>query len=339
MAVKRRKAKFEATLIYLDEPQLIALKAGKVPVLAVAVPDENPEVAKFLAVTLTQQNWESYLDGNTDLRFLYTYPRSRLLYYFDLMKLKDSEIWLEPAGEVVPEEHLPSPRIFSSEHTEEYKIAARAEEEERLIIDGEWDMSEFGVFYQKYSDIYAFVGSTINWHDPAQSLDVKKRIKSTFSAKPFEGGSSYLHFYRELSSALLREQRPALESIQYNSPGSVKIKGSDDIFTDVENLIQTYLDNRKAIIKVYGELYKYLSRGKYLQLSGHQYSANDPSSAYIKLKSKELSQQLGGVDFQSVEELSNSNALVAAKIILSFCRRIEDAAEFFAQGRMAYKDI
>lgn len=336
MAKQRRKAKYEATLIYMDEPQLIALTAGKAPVLAVAVPDEDQSVARFLAVTLSPTNWESYLEGNTDLRFLFTYPRTRLLYYFDLMKLKNNEVWLEPAGEHVPEEHLPLARLFSSEHTEEYELPARPNDEEKIIIDGEWDMSEFGAFYQKYADIYAFIASTSNWHNPSCADSEKKRIATTFRTKPFEGGSSYVHFYRGLSSGLSRRQRPALESIQYNSPGKVKIKGIDDIFSNVEFLIKNYLENRKEIIKIYGDLHSYLSKGKYLKLSGNSYDVHDPSSRYINHKSNQLSAALGKIDYGSVYELCNRNPLVCAKIILSLCRRIEDAAEYFAQGRMSY---
>ncbi|MEN5278170.1 hypothetical protein ABE527_14615 [Brucella sp. TWI432] len=339
MAIRRRKAKYLDTLIYLDEPQLIALVSEKLPILAIAVPDEDHEVAKFLATTVSQQNWESYLDGNTDLRFLFTYPRMRRLYYFDLHDLNsEGELFMTPASASVPEEHLPSPRLFSSEHTNDFELAARASDEEKLIIDGEWEMPQFGEFYQKYSDMYAFLATLSNWSDPNKPKKMKDRIANTFRSKPFEGGSSYVHFYKELVNGLVREQRPSLESIQYNSPGVVNIHGEGFVFSDISSIVTTYITNRKEVIDAYGKLHKFLSDSKYLKMPGNQFGKDTPGAAFINASAKKLSDELSAIDFDAIHELTNQNALVTAKIILSLCRRVEDAAEYFAQGRMSYSE-
>lgn len=337
MAIRRRKAKYLDTLIYLDEPQLIALVSEKLHILAIAVPDDDQEVAKFLATTVSQQNWESYLDGNTDLRFLFTYPRLRKLYYFNLHKLNDEgEVFMTPASGLVPEEHLPSPRLFSSEHTKDFELAARASDEEKLIIDGEWEMPQFGEFYQKYSDMYAFLASLSNWSDPQKPKQLKDKIANTFRSKPFEGGSSYVHFYKDLVNGLIREQRPSLESIQYNSPGVVNIHGEGFVFSDISSMVTTYIANRKEIIDAYGKLHKYLSINKYLKMPGSQFPKNAPASAFINTSARKLADELSAIDFDAIHELTSKNALVTAKVILSLCRRVEDAAEYFAQGRMSY---
>ncbi|MFE0233627.1 hypothetical protein ACFW0F_06800 [Brucella anthropi] len=339
MAIKRRKAKYIDTLIYLDEPQLIALTSDKVPVLAIAVPDEAVGTARFLATTMTQQNWESYLDGNTDLRFLFTYPRTRKLYYFDLHELdSNQDIMMTPAAIPVPEYHLPLARLFSSEHTKEFKLAKRASDEEKLIIDGEWEMPQFGEFYQKYSDMYAFLASLKNWADPAKPQDLKNKIANTFRSKPFEGGSSYVHFYKDLVRGLVREQRPSLESIQYNSPGVVNIHGEGFVFSDISSMVTGYLNNRKEVIDAYGKLHSFLSKNKYLKMPGAQFLVNSPGSGFIDASARKLSDEIGSIDYDAIFQLSNGNALVSAKIVLSLCRRVEDAAEYFAQGRMSYSD-
>src|SRR5690349_3279650 len=128
MALRRRKAEYVTTLIYVDEPQLILLKSATVYLLAVAVPSESPEEAKFLAVTTTTANFERYRAGNSDLRYLFTYPNSRVLYYFDLMKMDQNSIWMDPAPAIIPEQDLPLPRIFANHHTHPWEPIERAAE-------------------------------------------------------------------------------------------------------------------------------------------------------------------------------------------------------------------
>ncbi|WP_262032562.1 hypothetical protein [Microvirga sp. Mcv34] len=338
MQQRKRKAEYLATLIYLDEPQLLALRAQKAHVVAVAVPSEDPDEALFLAVTVSSRNWESYLDGTTDLRFLFTYPKDRLLYYFDLMAMKDNKVTMTPFSGLVPEEHLPLPRLFSTEHTEEFDIGGRAEDEEHLIIDGEWEMPEFGQFYQRYSDIYAFVASLQNWSDPNRDQKIKNSIVKTYRERAFEGGFSYVHFFHGLNDNMPRDERPGLERIKYASPGIVDITGKAEIFADLENIVRNYLNDRNSISEAYAKLYAYLSRNKYLQMPGNKYDKNDATAGYIFAEAEALSNKLGTIDFSVVKELADQNALVVAKIILALYRRVESAASFFAQGRMSFSE-
>ncbi|KQT48934.1 hypothetical protein ASG43_08865 [Aureimonas sp. Leaf454] len=338
MAKLKRKAIFQATLIYLDEPQLIFLKAKGVNVIAVAVPSDDAGQARFLAVTATPRNFESYMEGNTDLRFLFTFPRQRSLYYFDLMKMVGGEVTMLPHEGPVPEADLPSPRLFSSEHTEEFELPPRAEDEQKLIIDGEWDMPEFGSFYGQYADIYYFVAATKKWEDPAHDPGRKANIAATFRDKPYQGGSSYKHFYNELIYQAPRDERAGLESIAYASPGIVKLSGKEELFDEVRELVDHYLDNRGLAVKAYQDLYNYLSRAKLLTLSGDRFQADNPAAAFIGAQTQTLSDAMNFPSLAAVKELVGGNALVAAKLLLSLFRRVEEASTYFAQGRMTYTD-
>ncbi|MES0108363.1 hypothetical protein [Mesorhizobium sp. M0013] len=115
-------------MVYTDEPQLLALKAGKSLVTAVAIPDNNQEAAKFLATTVSQKDWDSYLDESVDLRYLFTYSTQRLRYTFDLKKLNKRRVMMDPFEQEIPEKYLPHPRFFADNHTEEFN-----EEESRRV--------------------------------------------------------------------------------------------------------------------------------------------------------------------------------------------------------------
>lgn len=337
MAHPRKRAEYVETLIYLDEPQVLALSiSAGLMVVAVAVPDNDPNKSMFLATTVRTRHWEAYLDGTVDLRYLFLYPRGRLLYYFDLMKMKNNKVLMEPFLGQIPDDHLPLPRLFSSDHTTEFTAGARASDKETLLIDGEWEMPEFGQFYQKYADVYAFFASTKNWADPTRPADVKAQVQNAFRTKPFQGGSSYVHFYHGLNDNLPRDERTSLDSIQYASPGTVNITGDAALFDEVERLVRTSLEKTFEIREVYSSLHSYMSKAGLLSMSGHNFLPNDPHAAYLLASAKTLCETHEIQNFNVISALAQSNGLVVAKIVLSLSRRIEEAAKFFAQGRMGF---
>ncbi|MEY9782253.1 hypothetical protein [Sinorhizobium fredii] len=336
---KRRKAKYKATLIYADEPQLLLLTAQSVNVIAVAIPDADDTKSMFLAATLTRKDWQSYMDGAVDLRYLFTYPKSRLAYTFDLNQMNSGEVMLAPFTDALPEEYLPESRMFSSLHTEDLPVEPTAVGAETLYVDGEWDMPEFGAFYQRYSDVYSFIAATRNWANIQVDAQFRQRIQNTFRTKPFEGGFSYVHFFQELVEKVLRTQRLGLERISYASPGSVVISGEDELFSDMNEIIPNFLGNRRDLSKLYSGLYKYLSENHYLKMSGTAFAMAPAGEDYIFLQAEQLTEMMGSLNFETVKALTGDNALVTAKIILAFYRRLEEASAYFAQGRVNFTDL
>src|SRR5688500_4159652 len=116
MPAHRRGAEVVATLVATDEPQLLALKAGKSLMAAVAIPDNEPEASKFLATTVSQKDWDSYLDESVDLRYLFTYPIQRMRYTFDLRSARNKRVMMDPVEGEIPERFLPQPRFFAENH-------------------------------------------------------------------------------------------------------------------------------------------------------------------------------------------------------------------------------
>lgn len=334
---RKRKATFAATLVFYDEPQVVLLKDKQVPIVAVAVPDDDEEASRFFATTVSHRDWQSYMEGSCDLRYLFTYPTSRHTYTFDLNSIKGGILSLDPyLVDPLPESYLPQPRFFSSFHTEIIPVDEVESDEETLYVDGEWDMPEFGSFYQRYSEIYAFLAAIKNWNDAQLENASRRRILNAFLTKPFQGGFSYVHFFKDLSDALLRSQKLGLDKIQYASPGKVEVRGDHALFSEVEHLVPSFLRIRGAVAKQYGTLYKYLSENKYLALSGERYPDDEVVSEYINQQARNLSVLLGAPNYDTVLELTHRNALVSAKIVMAFYRRLDEAAAYFAQGRVSF---
>lgn len=119
-----RTAFFEATLVNADGPQLITLLDETRRYIAIGVPDNDPKVWRFLAVSTQQRDFARYLDGDIDLRDLMLLPEQER-YYLALeqeasLNEEKGDV-LVPLKAVIPEEHLPEAGLFAgSLHTEEY---------------------------------------------------------------------------------------------------------------------------------------------------------------------------------------------------------------------------
>ena len=100
----RRPATYVATLVYADEPQVIWLQSGSATLIAVAIPHENRRRSQFLATTTLPNDWSSYVEGNVDLRYLFTFPSRRLTYVFDLATMKNQKVFMDRREEAPPEE-------------------------------------------------------------------------------------------------------------------------------------------------------------------------------------------------------------------------------------------
>lgn len=336
MKTRNRSATIDAVLVFFDEPHVITLVSRNVRVIAVAIPDDDEAKSKFLGVTVTDRDWERYLDGVIDLRYVFTYPKLRLLYTFDLNSLKNNAVKMAPYDEDIPEAYLPLPQFFSSSHTEEYGGFEAPSDKENLLIDGEWELTDFGQFQQKYSDIYTFLISTRNWSNKNATMSDKKRVESAFLKRPFAGGFSYVHLFKDLGSSISRVDKLNLNKINYASPGEIEVFGRDEIFGIISELIPHYLSIRVELDKQYDELKKYLTERGLSKLSGAEFPKNDPNAAYLKSEAQKIIAKLGALDFSEILMLTQDNVLVATKVVMAFYRRLSDASAYFAQGRVKY---
>lgn len=334
----KRLATYISTLVYMDEPLLIHLKSQKAHLLALAVKGDDANKAPYVATTVSTKDFESYMDGHVDLRYIFTYPTGRSTYTFDMMELKDNRISMTPFEGKLPEAYLPAPRFFSTSHTHDLAEAITPLGVERLDVDGEWDMPDFGEFYSRYSDVYYFLSTTHAFADANRPEQSRKHIKQAFTSKPFKGGFSYVHFYSALPAGISRQERLRMDKIKYESPGYVLVHGDGETFAETEALVRSFIDNRGELRDLYHQLHEFLSKNKYLTMPGEHFLPTEPAAPYINLRATEIAEKLKLPNIDTLKSLVENNALVFAKIVLSLYRRLKETAEFFAQGRMNFTD-
>lgn len=333
--VARAGAHYIRTLVYMDEPQLVLLKRARANIVALAIPSAEDK-AEFIAVTVSKKDWEAYTEGAVDLRYLYTYPINRSVFTFDLMGMKDGKVMMTSWEGQIPDEYLPSPRFFSNNHTEVEDAAAGDPHVEKLVVDGEWDMPDFGDFYSRYANVYYLLSASNAFSDQTVDLEKKKKIKEAFGDIPFRGGSSYVNFYSSLPSSVPRAERLRMDKIKYESPGYVSVHGDAETFGETEALIRAFLSDRAAIKKIYDKFHEFLSKNRFLAMRADQFEANDAAAPYIQNTTNMLVEKLKVPNAVTLKSLVNGNELAYAKIVLSLYRRLDEASRFFAQGRVNF---
>lgn len=335
--MRKRRADFVANLIVYDEPHLVYLKSGKQNVLAVAVTSLPGDEFDFFATTISSFNWDRYLQGSVDVRYLLSYATQKSNYAFKCASMHDGSVMMTPFDRDVPEEYLPEAGLFSDAHTEDFELGrVSGEIEEQLFIDGEWGVNEFGLFYQKYADLYAFGVAVEALKDPGTPERKKTAIRKSLNSKPFQGGGSYLQMFDELESSSSRDERLSLEGIVYNSPGKVRISGAQQHLSAIELIVRNYLVNRKEINAIHKEIRGHLVKRKLLAAHASTYDFVD--RVFLLDEATKLYALLGLDGADEVLSACNRHPLVFAKIVLSLFRRIATSAGFFAEGRMSFED-
>ena len=333
-----RYAVFEAVLVFFDEPHLITLTAGKTRFVAIAIPDSSKDRNMFFSVSVSTKDWEKYLNGTVDLLYLFKYV-GKNYYYFDLNEIKNRKVKMTPNNDLVlPEENLPPPRFFSSNHTEQYASPKKATKKERLLIDGEWELTDFGQFQQRYADIYVFIQIVMQWINSKLGDPKRFAIVNLVKELPYRGGSSYLHLFRELSSLVPSESQINLRGVSYNSPGYIDVTGSDSVFNVINTVLENFISRKRNVSAAYKDFHEYLSEFGYLRMSASDYGFNNPMDDKFLGQSRSLYEAMGFDDFETVLGISDGNALVCSKIVLSLYRRINDTSVFFEQGRIAFNE-
>ncbi len=334
MSIRRRSAELLQTLIYVDEPQLLLLKSNKTMVLAIAIEKEGL-VDPFFGVTVSNKDWEGYLRGGCDLRYLFEFPKTRRLFTFDIADIKNKKVKMVPYNESpISEEHMPSHGLFSSDHTEEYDAYSRSEFYHKFLVDGQWDLPEFGRFYTKFGECYSFMIAMNKLRSVDVLHDVKRKIIDTIGLYPWKGGGSYLHFYKGLVKLLQFDERLDVKEVRYASPGHVEVRGDESAFKETIMIFEAYNENYTEIQKDYDELYDFLRKNKYLKTDAKDFPNVGASKDYMDLKISSINQSLSFPYNNEIAKFSEKNSLVRAKVILSFVRRIDDAFRFHAEGRV-----
>lgn len=333
---RRLQATYVQTLIYYDEPRLALLQNTKgSPIVAYPIDVNIKGCAEpFIAKLTTNNLFMQYIDQKIDLRFLFISPRGGDPYVFDWVK-SDKPVYLRPAETVLdhPGDFLPDSGIFARNHTEPLvgtKVASVVRYQ--YLIDGRWSASDFSRFYAKLSDLY----SIFSYLDEVKNATgaLSRVLAETIANYPWQGGGSYLNFFKDITATARDEYPLQVSRIQYASPGEIEVKGIPESLVHIDRIVAVFDVEKEMLVETYKRLRRLLERESLL--SSDQKDFSNKATAEIATKAAdELLVKMEVADTETIKRACRSHMVTYSKIAMAIFRRGEDLHKFHQEGRMS----
>ncbi|GCE90386.1 hypothetical protein MSKU15_1987 [Komagataeibacter diospyri] len=345
MKSRRRKAKISNTLVYFDEPQLVTLSGSRNNKwIAVAVNDIDDFKAPFFCVRIKSHDLQKYFEGKVDLLNLFKFSSTREYMCFDYgdISVENGEVYLNP---IIPQDDFfPEEGFFSREHTEDIDFSKEglspseeSEDSYNVRIDGNWELPEFSSFGEKMSTVYSFLHSirTLECISLQTRQETISKLENTFSDHPWEGGFSYVHFYRDLYESIPQRDRLNVDKIQYASPGFIKLDGNRNTFDDLDDALNSMQKNYYNAHEKYSNLYQILRKSDLLR-ARHDEQTPTGTLQLQKIVADLLTAICNDISLRGLENIYKSceeNWITTAKIVMSYFRRLKKLFVFYSEGR------
>lgn len=335
------KAKVVQVLDWYELPELLLLETPSLEyILAVRSADLEATPNTYVGGSMTARRLRDYANGKCDLRFAIAHANLRRFWKFsypvgeptvELQRIKRSDAELAKS--------LPIAGLFASDHEDIDLVKTYVPNTtERFNIDGSWDLGEFSQFYSQVEDVYYISSDIEKFDDPSITTDEKKTISGAFD-RSWDGGGSYVAFYKRVANDNDYHAPLRVSGIQYNSPGHVKIHAKSEYFDTLMKMLQYYADNQVAAKKAFYALGAFMSAAKMKQKGYRNSHMTDAQREGLEKRASELAAQMPGVSFDTLKEMTNGNSLVAAKVLESVFRRLKKLYRFFEEGRVAHEQL
>ncbi|RQW69056.1 hypothetical protein EBB56_18585 [Halomonas sp. YLB-10] len=201
-----------------------------------------------------------------------------------------------------------------------------------LKLDGDWYLEELVNLPKTYDQLYSFVYTLKNLIRDSVSSNAER----IFSNYPWKGGFSTVNFYRDLNAVIPSFHEPKVDSIQYASPGQIRLELLRSVSSSVEELVNTCFKNREALTAH--------NKGVAGFLRDKEFSKVDGSDAGIVISKQDREFLSKGVsEFCRLMDISacekdilrlSGNELVAVKIVMSVYRRVKRLFDFIERDML-----
>lgn len=325
-------AKYVATLLEYDVPEIVRLKRKKTNIIAICLIGV-PKAPEYLAITVRAGDWERFISDRCDVRYLFTTPIGRAAYAIKGAALSSEKVFLEKFESPIDMDWLPDQGMFASELSNLEEFEDSSQSVAKLNLDGEWDSADFGHLQRKISDVYSFLLAI----DESSGIS-QDRLKRCIYDKPLAGGSSYGSLFGDVRNVVPYTDRLRLKAIQKASPGYMLLKADNDAFSEMRSIVRYHQNNRAKARTIYLELRKTLTDDKMLRSKISNYSSTYVNDGKIEELAKRLFAEFGVVNAERVREMTEGNNLAFSKIAMAFFRRVDEAMLYFAEGRASFEE-
>lgn len=334
-------AKVIQVLLWYEKPEVVLLEGPSLTyTIAVRSGDLHSSEHTYVGGSMTARRLRDYANGKCDLRFAIGHANTRKFWKFELKPGQESVQMrhiTRSDGELVLS--LPDSGVFSRDHEDISVIKSKIPDSiEKFSIDGGWDLGEFSQFYGQVEDVYYIMADVDRFDDPTITYDEKKVITEAFD-RSWDGGGSYVAFYKNVANDNDFHSPLRVSGIQYNSPGHVTIFAQREAFDNLMSILNYYSKNEKLCKKAYNELSSFMTYNKLKKKGAATGYVSPGVRDGVEERSRELEAHLPGISFLALTAMTQGNVVVAAKVLASIYRRVERLHRFFDEGRVSHPQI
>jgi hypothetical protein len=239
------------------------------------------------------------------------------VYFVDVDANGSTEAVLLAHLSSIPSDYVPAHGAYLEAAAQDFGSFA-------VLIERNLSIKNLSEFPHAFELVYAFV----------YSLLVLRPQK--LEAHPWRGGFSNMHFCRWLLDRIPSEHYPSVSTMQYASPGFIRFSSLDSrVAKHVGILLARFEESGKDIKESYRNLMAYIRQNKLNDIVHTGDSRWDAHESELTSLTLEL---LNALKIPDPGELMQAaeRSFEAAKVVLSFTRRLRKLAEWGEDGLVKY---
>lgn len=201
-------------------------------------------------------------------------------------------------------------------------------------IDGYWFFSDLDRFSGLYGQLYSFFYCA----KPQLIANLGQRIKR-FLRSPWEGGFSRVNLFRALQDFVPSLHDLEIKSIQYASPGEIRIEALPSVAERIASTLGGFINNEVDIVEAEKAINSFLSSGEFKRrnvsnLSDEHLGLTQENLSFLHSKIDLICNALGVVNEMGEISSHSPNIIVSAKVVVALLGRIRRLAEFQRNGQI-----
>ncbi|MCK4621065.1 MAG: hypothetical protein KAT62_02495 [Desulfuromonadales bacterium] len=207
-----------------------------------------------------------------------------------------------------------------------------------LDIQLDWAFDEFSHMSKMYIQCYSLIYSLSDIELPSAYEKYNDFFKAEYANYPWKGGYSVVNFYRSIFNKIPFEHRPEIVSINYNSPGKIKLKEIVEVAAALAAIVASVTISIDNIHDSYNKIQKGMSDRKLtkIELNIKELELKEKEMHFIEKSIEELTKAMDINEElkKALENKSGGNKLMQLKILMSLYRRIEPLAMMQDRGSL-----
>jgi|TARA_R110000851_G_scaffold68733_9_gene154256 hypothetical protein len=317
-------------ILYFEGPILSILKGSTTQDFFYYWCDADNRYNRWMSLPVSRQDIIRYKSG--DITLLNICNSRKSIVFVDIDAKLEPQRGVEVALDSIPEEYLPPEESFFDADLSPSNDFLIEPELYDLKLDGDWYLEELMGLPRTYSQLYSFIYTLKNM----MRVSVSSNANNIFSNYPWKGGFSTVNFYKDLNAVIPSFHEPKVDSIQYASPGQIRLELLKPVSLSVEGIVNTCFENKAKLKEINKKVAEFLRSKELSKVDGSDPDLviDESDKMFLSKGISAFSELMKLSDYESDIIRASGNELVAIKIIMSFYRRVSKLFGFIEKGML-----